>query len=168
MCTPFLNKGIFMYLKQICKSISNTYNEGKDNVIFLNTRDILNGHILNSEYSSLKNLPGQAKKTICNEDILLSEIRPKNNRFAFVKVNNPEDYILSTKLMVIRCDKQKVNPRYIYSFLTSPSSLLHLEELAEARSGTFPQITFDEIASLEISLPSLEKQQHIVDIISSA
>ena len=39
-----------------------------------------------------------------------------------------------------------------------------LQELAESRSGTFPQITFDEIKSLNIDLPSKDFQQHIVNI----
>jgi len=39
--------------------------------------------------------------------------------------------------------------------------------VAETRSGTFPQITFDaELAPLKIILPAYDTQKKIVDIIS--
>ena len=151
-----------MIINDLCSSITDTKNN-KKKMIFLNTSDILEGKILNFSYSATSELPGQAKKLIKNGDILFSEIRPKNCRYAIVNVNNPEDYIVSTKLMVIRCNK-KVNNKYLYYFLTSPKTINHLQEIAESRSGTFPQITFEEIKSLQISLPGLNEQQHIVDI----
>ena len=153
-----------MLINNLCKSISNS-NKSK-RCIFLNTSDILNGKILHSNYSNRSELPGQAKKAIENGDILFSEIRPSNGRYALINVVNPEDYIVSTKLMVIRCN-EKVNNKYLYYFLTSPRIIKHLQEVAESRSGTFPQITFDEIKNIDIDLPKLELQQHIVDTITN-
>lgn len=155
-----------MQLCNLCKSITNTISKSKEQAIFLNTGDILDGKILNFKYSMVSSLPGQAKKTIKNNDILFSEIRPKNGRYALVNVENPDDFVVSTKLMVIRCD-DKILPKYLYYYLTSPKIISHLQELAESRSGTFPQITFDEIKSLNIDLPNKNFQQHIVNIIGS-
>lgn len=155
-----------MLLKDICSSITET-KHNKNNLIFLNTSDILEGKILHNNYTKTSDMPGQAKKLIKNGDILFSEIRPHNKRYALVNVNNPDDYIVSTKLMVIRCNN-KVNNRYLYYYLTSPKIITHLQEVAESRSGTFPQITFDEVKTLKIDLPNLEKQKHIVDTISFA
>jgi len=153
-----------MKLNKLCNSISITVDKNKQNLIFLNTSDVLNGKILHCNYSIREDLPGQAKKSIKNDDILYSEIRPRNCRFAYVSVQNPNDYIVSTKLMVIRRCNELIIPKYLYLYLTSPKIINHLQELAESRSGTFPQITFDEIKSLEINLPSIEEQQHIIDI----
>lgn len=153
-----------MKLNKLCNSISITVDKNKQNLIFLNTSDVLNGKILHCNYSIREDLPGQAKKSIKNDDILYSEIRPQNCRFAYVSVQNPNDYIVSTKLMVIRRCNELIIPKYLYLYLTSPKIINHLQELAESRSGTFPQITFDEIKSLEINLPSIEEQQHIIDI----
>lgn len=156
-----------MKLNKLCNSISITVDKNKQNLIFLNTSDVLNGKILHCNYSIREDLPGQAKKSIKNDDILYSEIRPQNCRFAYVSVQNPNDYIVSTKLMVIRRCNELIIPKYLYLYLTSPKIINHLQELAESRSGTFPQITFDEIKSLEINLPSIEEQQHIIDTIGS-
>lgn len=152
-----------MQLSNLCQSITKTISKNKKTIIFLNTGDIFNGQILHKNFSLTNTLPGQVKKTIENNDILFSEIRPKNGRYALVNVLNPEDYVVSTKLMVIRCN-DKILPKYLYYYLTSPVILDHLQELAESRFGTFPQITFDEIKSLEINLPSKDDQQHIVNI----
>ena len=38
--------------------------------------------------------------------------------------------------------------------------------IAESRSGTFPQITFDSVSSLSLNIPNKETQQKILDIIT--
>ena len=107
------------------------------------------------------NLKGQFKKTFQRDDILYSEIRPQNRRFAYVDFS-PIDYIASTKLMVIRAKKDVVSPKYLYYFLKNSSTVAELQLLAETRSGTFPQITFSEVANLTIPVPSLAVQEVIV------
>lgn len=138
-----------------------------DEVVFLNTGDILDGKILHENYSKIIDLPGQAKKSIKNHDILYSEIRPKNKRFALVEVDNPENYVVSTKLMVLRSKSNSVKIKYLYYFLTSSKVVEYLQNQAESRSGTFPQITFQELKNIEINLPSVEKQEKIVEFMSS-
>lgn len=93
----------------LADSISETHKFGKDYLIFLNTSDILQGKILHNTYSAVRHWPGQAKKSIRREDILFSEIRPANGRYAFVD-RDTEDYVVSTKLMVIRARKDHVSP----------------------------------------------------------
>ena len=151
-----------MQLSDLCTSITKTISKNKKEAIFLNTGDILQGKILHRNYSKVSELPGQAKKTVMNNDILFSEIRPKNCRFAYVSDEKADDFVVSTKLMVIRANNQ-INSKFLYYYLTSQKTLNHLQELAEARSGTFPQITFEEIKSLKIDLPTKEIQQHIVN-----
>jgi hypothetical protein len=62
----------------IATSVSETFKFNEENVVFLNTGDIFDGEILHSEEVSPVGLPGQAKKTIEENDILFSEIRPIN------------------------------------------------------------------------------------------
>ena len=75
---------------------------------------------------------------------------------------SPIDYIASTKLMVIRAKKDVLSPKYLYYFLKNSSTVAELQLLAETRSGTFPQITFSEVANLTIPVPSLAVQEVIV------
>lgn len=71
--------------------------------------------------------------------------------------------------MVLRNNNHKLlDTKYLYLYLTSPTMIDYFQNEAESRSGTFPQITFkDNVANVEIDLPSLKEQQHIVQKINT-
>ena len=149
----------------VCNTISDTYRGNADKVVLVNTSDVLNGKCLNHLKSANKDLKGQFKKTFQIDDILYSEIRPANKRFAYIDFDGT-DYIASTKLMVIR-HNENILPQYLYYIITSQAVIEELQMLAESRSGTFPQITFSELAILPIELPPLSEQIKIVRLLKS-
>lgn len=139
------------------ESISQSINKKeKKQAVFLNTSDILDGEFLHNNYSNVSEMPGQAKKLIRKNDILFSEIRPKNRRFAYVGFD-AEDYVVSTKLMVLRTNEQLFSSKCVYLFLKKKNTLDELQHRAESRSGTFPQITFKELATYKFAIPKKEK-----------
>ena len=155
-------------LGDICDTISTTYKGQDENVVLINTSDVFDGEITNHIPVPNQNLRGQFKKTFCKNDILYSEIRPANRRFAFVDLEDTSCYIASTKLMVIRPHLDRVRPRFLYAFLASETVIRELQHLAESRSGTFPQITFGtEIAPMLMHLPNLELQDRVTGILDS-
>lgn len=142
-------------LSDLVDTVSKTYPlKTVEEVIFLNTGDIENGSFLHTTYSSVNGLPGQAKKSIQKGDILFSEIRPKNKRFAFVSFES-NDYVVSTKLMVLRA-KNNFNPLFAYFLLTLNETTDELQRIAELRSGTFPQITFNELSLIKFVFPAVD------------
>ena len=155
-------------LGEVCESISETYSRKDDFVVLINTSDVLEGKILTHQMIKNENLKGQFKKTFQKNDILYSEIRPANKRYAFVDFENTEHYIASTKLMVIRPNLDIISPKFLFLLLTSKKLIEEMQHLAETRSGTFPQITFSgELATFSINLPPLATQQKIAAILSS-
>lgn len=150
----------------LADSISETHKSGKKQLVFLNTSDVLLGKLLHHSYTDVYDWPGQAKKSIQKDDILFSEIRPANGRWAYVDIE-ADDYVVSTKLMVIRARVTRVQPRFLYHFLTSTQITSWLQHLAESRSGTFPQITFDQVAELELILPPLPTQTEITGFLDA-
>ena len=142
-----------LLVAELCDSISKTHDYNKKDLIFLNTGDIERGVFLHRNYSPVKDMPGQAKKSIKKNDILYSEIRPANGHYAFVDFD-AEDYIVSTKLMVIRSNR--INPYRLYNFLTSQDVVAELQTEADSRSGTFPQIRFENIQRLTMIIASEE------------
>ena len=155
-----------MTVGDLCDTISDTYRGDDKEVVLINTSDVLEGKVLNHQVVENKNLKGQFKKTFKENDILYSEIRPANKRYAFVDFGDTNNYIASTKLMVLRPRKDVVRPRFLFSFLSSKSVLEELQQLAETRSGTFPQITFSsELAPTSINVPDLATQDRIVGIL---
>lgn len=111
-------------------------------------------------------LPGQAKKEIKEGDILFSEIRPANKRFALVDFD-PTGYVVSTKFMVIKKTSEDIDDRFFYILLTNQITLHEFQRIAESRSGTFPQITFDAIAYFPVKIPPLTEQKAIAHILGS-
>ncbi len=157
-----------MTVGDLCDTISDTYRREDAEVILVNTSDVLEGKILNHQKVENKNLKGQFKKTFKKDDILYSEIRPANKRFAYVDFDSTEQYIASTKLMVLRPRKDVVDPRFLFSLLTSNQMLEELQHLAETRSGTFPQITFSsELAPMPVCVPDFETQKRIVGVLDA-
>ena len=155
-------------LGAVCESVSITYNNKHNKVVLINTSDVYDGQIFNHEPVENRNLKGQFKKTFQKNDILFSEIRPENKRYAFVDFEDTEHYIASTKLMVIRPNTKYILPRFLFSILTSKAMLQKLQHLAETRSGTFPQITFGaEVSTQGIYLPELEEQAKIVSVMNA-
>ena len=149
----------------VCNTISDTYRGNAKDVVLINTSDVLEGKCLNHQKTPNKNLKGQFKKTFQQGDILYSEIRPANKRYAYVNFA-PKDYIASTKLMVIR-HNDKITPQYLFYILTNDVIIRELQMIAESRSGTFPQVTFSELANFSISLPPISQQKEIVAVLKS-
>lgn len=127
--------------------------------MFVNTGDVLAGKMLHATISSCDGLPGQAKKALRCNDILLTEIRPGNGRFAYVDFD-PKQYVVSTKFMVIE-SRGRVVPRFLYHVLTNQLALDEFQRIAESRSGTFPQITFDSIAHFPVPIPPIAEQARL-------
>jgi type I restriction enzyme S subunit len=154
-------------INQVVASVSITHKFNKPILKFLNTSDVENGKIININLLPISELKGQAKKTIKKNDILFSEIRPKNKRFAYVDVDDTDDYVVSTKLMVLRNINPEVDNKYFYYFLTNNNMLSILQNRAENRIGSFPQITFDLLSEYSITVPKLSAQQKITSILST-
>lgn len=145
-------------------TISDTTPLNKEKVILINTSDVEDGKVLNNQYVENKNLKGQFKKRFKKGDILYSEIRPKNRRFAYIDFES-NDYIASTKLMVLR-NKGNIDNLFLFQLLKSDDIINKLQMLAESRSGTFPQITFTELKNIVVSVPELSEQKKISNFLN--
>ena len=153
-------------LGDLIDTISDTRKIEKDKLVLINTSDVLNGKVLNHSYTPNNNLKGQFKKRFQKGDILYSEIRPGTRRFAYVNFDS-NDYIASTKLMVLRNKGGIVDNDFLYLILSDKKVTDNLQFIAEQRSGTFPQITFTELSNIDVVIPDLETQQRTVRILSA-
>jgi type I restriction enzyme S subunit len=156
----------YLKIDEVVKSVSITHKFDRPLVKFLNTSDVENGKIININYLPVNELKGQAKKTIKKNDILFSEIRPKNRRYAYVDIDDTDDFVVSTKLMVLRNVNPEVDNKYFYYYLTNDHMLSVLQDRAENRIGSFPQITFDLLSEYSLRVPQLTEQKKISKILS--
>lgn len=157
----------YLKVREIVDSVSITHDFEEDFLYAINTSDVLEGNLISPQFLSTDELKGQFKKSIKNDDILFSEIRPQNKRYALVNVDNPKKYVASTKLMVLRKINNDVNLEYFYYWLTNENFLKLLQSRAENRICSFPQITFDLLGEYNVPIPSLEVQTKIANMLKS-
>ncbi|WP_289060340.1 restriction endonuclease subunit S [uncultured Zobellia sp.] len=150
-------------LGDIAFNHSKSFKFTEEDVVFVNTGDVSEGQFLHANKVSPIGLPGQAKKAIELYDILYSEIRPKNKRFAFVDFDT-SNYVVSTKFMIIR-PKDDFSAHILYLLLKNQNTVNEFNVIAESRSGTFPQITFDSISDFPVIIPTKEFQNQFKKIL---
>lgn len=156
-----------LHINEIVQTISETHKFDKSHLRAVNTSDVENGILYDVPWQPTNELKGQFKKTIKKNDILFSEIRPANRRFARVMLDDTKDYVVSTKLMVLRKFNEEVNLDYFYYCLTNQAFLDILQRRAENRIGSFPQITFELLSEYTFPIPALDEQKKIASIISN-
>lgn len=136
----------------------------KPKVRLINSSEITEG--IFNEYPLIenKNLKGHFKKRFQKGDILYSEIRPRNHHYGYALMDGDE-YIISTRLMVIRNDYDKVTSPILYQYLLLPEVEADFTAKTEGRSGTFPQGTYKDLENIQV--PYSKKQNEIDYILRS-
>jgi len=109
-------------------------------------------------------LPGRAQYSVKVGDILLGTVRPNLEHYLLISPQiYKDDLIVSNGFSIMRCNTDKVLPTYLYSILTLPTTTSYLTE--RASGTTYPVVDDAIIGAMEIPLPSLERQQQIVEAI---
>ena len=122
----------------------------RDKVILLNSSDVTEGNFETLPCVENKNLKGQFKKRFRKGDILYSEIRPRNHHYAICYFD-AEDYIASTRLMIIRRNPELLSSdALLYQYLLMSRVEEEFTSKTESRSGTFPQGNYDDLSSSEV------------------
>jgi type I restriction enzyme S subunit len=55
----------------------------------------------------------------------------------------------------------------LYRIITREETIAEFQNIAESRSGTFPQITFDAIGHIQFALPSIDLQNEFQSIVGN-
>ena len=108
--------------------------------------------------------PSRARKAIQTNDVLFATVRPTLKRIALVP---PEcnGAIASTGYCVLRCDKTKVEPGFLYSFLITDHFNARMAGLE--RGASYPAVRDSDVTASWIPLPPLPEQKKIAGILST-
>jgi type I restriction enzyme, S subunit len=108
--------------------------------------------------------PSRARRVIRANDVIVSTTRPNLNAVAMVP-DSLDRQICSTGFAVLRAN-DRVLPAYLFQFTTSPR---FIRLASGAVSGAmYPAITERFLRSIKVSLPPLDEQRRIVDILNRA
>lgn len=146
---------------ELCSNILDYTPNLSPKVRLINSADITEGRFDDYPLVENKNLKGHFKKRFRREDILYSEIRPRNHHYGYALIDGDE-YVVSTRFMVIRNLPDKVTSAILYQYLLLPEVEADFTAKTESRSGTFPQGTYKDLATIEVPYSS---NQNYIDAI---
>ncbi len=108
--------------------------------------------------------PSRARKAIETDDVLFATVRPTLKRIALVP---PEldGAIASTGYCVLRCDKAKAEPGFLYSFLITDHFNARMAGLE--RGASYPAVRESDVTASWFPLPPLPEQKKIAQILST-
>lgn len=135
-------------------------------VKLINSSDVTEGAFPNPEPVENKDLKGHFKKRFRKHDVLYSEIRPRNHHYGYVMFD-ADDWISTTRLMVIRNRPEKVSSGLLYFYLKSKPVTDEFTLKTETRSGTFPQGKYVDMAAIEVPYLPIEEQSEIAKSIAT-
>ncbi|RPF62256.1 restriction endonuclease subunit S [Helicobacter pylori] len=143
----------------------------KDNykkVCYLDTDNITNNRInafLKIDLTKEK-LPSRAKRKCSINSIIYSSVRPNQRHFGIIK-EIPKNFLVSTAFIVIDIiDLEKLDPNYLYYYITQDKITHHLQRIAECGTSSYPSITPLDFLNIKIKLYPLETQQKIARTLS--
>jgi type I restriction enzyme S subunit len=111
-----------------------------------------------------KTSPSRARKIVKTNDVIIATVRPTLKRIALVS----EDYdneICSTAFCVLRANKDKLNPKFLYYSTQRPLFFDALESIQ--RGASYPAVTDSDIKKQKIAYTNLACQQEISEILSA-
>jgi type I restriction enzyme, S subunit len=108
--------------------------------------------------------PSRARKAIQTDDVLFATVRPTLKRIALVP---PEldGAIASTGYCILRCDNEKADPRFLYSFLITDHFNARMAGLE--RGASYPAVRDSDVMASWLPLPPLPEQKKIAHILST-
>lgn len=145
-------------------SINGSYSH--EEIEYLDTGSITKGKIESLQNVKLKEAPSRARRLVKKNDIIYSTVRPIQRHYGYIENNNPK-LVVSTGFAVIRADEKKVDPKYLYHLLSSDDIVNYLDTVAEGSTSTYPSLRPEDIAQLDVVIPSIKEQTKIADILSS-
>lgn len=135
--------------------------QNKTSYELIRTSHLEDGFVNDFEY--LLELPGRYEELV-DEDILITRVG-SNRSVAIYKKGNEGKAIVEQSLLVIRVDKEKVNPYYILAYMMSD---LGKEQLSAAYSGTgISQISLNNLKKVKVPIIDKEKEEIIVKSIKT-
>lgn len=115
-------------------------------------------------YTTISEAPSRAKRLIANGDTIISTVRPIQKHYGFIK-KAKANQVVSTGFAVVT--PKRIDPRFLYYFLTQAEITEFLNTIAEGGTTTFPAFRAEELKDLPINLPDLPTQTAIAEILSS-
>lgn len=106
--------------------------------------------------------PSRAQQIVHQDDVLFGTTRPTLKRYCLVD-EKYDNQICSTGFCVLRANKNKVLPKWLYFVISSSRFQKYIEDNQEGAG--YPSISDTKVKAFEMPLPTLEEQLSIVSLL---
>lgn len=136
----------------------------EDGILFLNAASINTGTINESEANRISEVKfSQIKKgRIQKNDILITTRGNGVGDFAFVNTEKPG--LINAQMLILRVDKQEINPKFLFYYLSSKTLYAYIWNFASGSAQ--PQIPIRDLKKIPLFLPALKVQTKAAAILS--
>lgn len=137
-----------------------------ERILYLDTGSITCNKIESLQEFQLTEAPSRAKRLVKDQDVIYSSVRPNQLHYGFI-VNPLPNLVVSTGFVILESKKDKIEPKYLFYFLSQKETTEYLHSIAEASTSAYPSLKPSDIEALDILLPPLPEQKAIAAVLSS-
>ncbi len=130
-------------------------------VAVVQMKDIDEANLLHTEDLDRTSMPDFKDRYLIRADDLIFRSRGQTNTAALVAAD-PGRAVLAAPMMMIRVTNPKVMPAYLNWFINQPTTQARLTRALEGTS--VKMISKAALETLEVSVPTVQKQQQIVEL----
>lgn len=139
-------------------------NTAPDYIEYVDIASVEKGQVHSVKRLLFEQSPSRARRIVRDNDSLISTVRPNLEHYVYIKKSKPNT-VASTGFAVVSA--KKVNPRYLYYYLTSKQFTEYLTRIAEGHTSAYPAFNPDVIENAELLLPSSKEQEAIACILGT-
>lgn len=131
---------------------------------YIDIASVEKGTVKSIQELLLDDAPSRAKRIVRDNDTLIATVRPNLEHYVYIK-KAKQNTIASTGFAVVTA--KKVNPRFLYYYLTTKPFTSYLTQIADSHTSAYPAFNPDIIETAQLLLPHPSEQLAIATILGT-
>ena len=151
------------HLREVCRinpeTLSSSTTSSEYVFEYLSLEDVERGVRTGSTWEVLHSAPSRARRIVRQGDVLFGTVRP--NLLSHWLAGAPtRDLICSTGFAVLRTDRARLLPEFLYSSLFAPNIRMQVQNLIAG--SNYPAVSSTEVSNLEVDYPASMTEQTFI------
>jgi type I restriction enzyme S subunit len=130
---------------------------------YISLEDVDTGRLTGYSELSFRFAPSRARRKIVAGDILVATVRPNLKSHLHFQQESP-DWICSTGFAVVRCNRDRCDPDFLFQHMFGHSVHSQIERLIAG--SNYPAISSNDVRALDIPMPDVREQKAIAAVLS--
>ncbi|HZY37344.1 MAG TPA: restriction endonuclease subunit S [Mucilaginibacter sp.] len=136
-----------------------------DTINYIDTSSVTQNRFKKTPELELFSAPSRARRIVQENDVIYSTVRPVQRHYGFIQGFKPNT-IVSTGFAVLT--PKKIDPKFLYYYLTKDEIVNYLNGVAESNTTTFPAFNASLFETIDITIPRSSKEQESISSILSS